>query len=380
MLRNFDLVVLDTSHLSRLAADSASRDAARRVSAQRFVPRLIEHGWLPLLSWHQVVELLQHGNDSLVDMRVRYLQGWPMAAWVTGDVPHVLPGSELDVFRAEVRAAYARPELDVLGVRDFALGELLSYGTGQEAVPDSLRDWRFLRPFLEEHQAHARKVAAISPWRATDIDSTRLANWVDKPLRDAESTDATLARVRSLLEEEIVTRGDRRIESPRDMAADFMSDVAANVRLVYSENSAVPLPIRMLLRAGLEPDDINPDATFRETMDLVMFRQRLKMASEAEKLPWQQVKAVVTPNRVPSAFIRESMRLHAHDQPERKGSDVNDFSLLCLAPYATETFVDKRTLESVRRSKRKVPRLGDLLGSVRKAADYHAITTACSTR
>lgn len=378
MLRNFDLVALDTSHLSRLASDWVSRDAVRRRSAERFIPRLLERGWLPLLSWHQLFELLQHGNDSLVDMRVRYLRGWPMTAWVTGDVPHVLPGSELDIFRAEVRAAYSRPELDVLGVRDIARSDLLSYGTGLEAVPDSLSYWRLFRPFLEEHQAHARKVAAISPWRATDIDSTRLADWVDKPVRATESIHATLAHVRCQLEMEIVTRGDKRIESPCDMAADFMSDVAANVQRAFSEDPSLSLPIRMLLCAGLEPSDINPDATFRETMDLAMFRQRLKMAAEAEKLPWQQVKAVVTPNRVPSAFIRESMRLHAHDQPERKGSDVNDFSLLCLAPYATETFVDKRTLESVRRSKQKVPRLAELLGSVRKAADYHAITTACS--
>ncbi|MPW19737.1 hypothetical protein GCT13_23270 [Paraburkholderia sp. CNPSo 3157] len=352
----------------------------RRRSAERFVPRLFERGWLPLLSWHQIAELMQHGNDGLVDMRLRYLRGWPMAAWVKGGVPNVIPGSELDVLRAEVRAAYTRPELDVLGVRDIARSDLLSYGTGLEAVPDSLSNWRILRLFLAEHQAHAQKVAVISPWRAIEIENTRIADWLDKPHRDNEATAATLVKVRAHLKKEIVERGDKRIASPAHMAADFMSDVAANVELAISEGLSEPLPVRILLRAGLEPDEINFAATFRETMAMVMFRQRLRMASDAENLPWEEVKEIVTPDRVPSAFTHECMRTYAHDQPERKGSDVNDLSLLCLAPYATETFVDKRTLESVRRAKQKVPRLAELLGSVRKAASYHDITAACPQR
>ncbi|MFL9983870.1 hypothetical protein [Paraburkholderia sediminicola] len=303
-----------------------------------------------------------------------------MAAWVTGGVPNVIPGSELDVLRAEVRAAYTRPELDVLGVRDIARSDLLSYGTGFEAMPDSLSDWRILRPFLAEHQAHAQKVAAISPWRAIEIDNTRIADWLDKPLRDTEAIDEMLAKVRTRLEKEIVERGDKRIASPGHMATEFIFDVAANLELAISEDSSVPLPVRILLQAGLEPDEINLDATLRETVAMVMFRQRLKMASDVENLPWEEVKEIVTPDRVPSAFTHECMRTYAHDQPERKGSDVNDLSLLCLAPYATETFVDKRTLESVRRAKQKVPRLAELLGSVRKAASYHDITAACPSR
>ena len=45
-------------------------------------------------------------------------------------------------------------------------------------------------------------------------------------------------------------------------------------------------------------------------------------------------------------MIEECMRAHAQDQPERKGSDLNDTHLLCLAPYADVTYVDKRTLET----------------------------------
>jgi hypothetical protein len=380
MLRNFDLVVLDTSHLSQLVFDWFSRDIERRLVAAEFVRNLVERGWLPLLSWHQISELLQHRDDSLVDARLSYLRGWPMAAWLTGDKPHVIPGSVFDVFRAEVRAAYAYPNLDLLGVRDAARGELLSYGAGSEAIPASLSDWRVLRPFLAEYQEDARKITVISPWRATDIDNTRLADLVGKPLRDAQSVDAALAHIRCLLEKEIAARGDKRIESPREMAAGFMSEVITHAQRAFPEDLAVMPLVGMLQSAGLEPDDIDLNATFREAMSLGMFRRRLKMASEEDALPWERVKEVVTADRIPSAFIQEAIRLHAQDQPERKGSDVNDLSLLCLAPYVTETFVDKRTLESVRRAKQKVPQLVELIGSVRKAATHHEILRVCVPR
>ncbi|NIE65911.1 hypothetical protein [Burkholderia sp. Ax-1719] len=299
-----------------------------------------------------------------------------MAAWVNGGQPNVIPGSVLNIFSAEVRVAFTKPDLDAIGVRDAARDSLLSYGRGVDAAPGVLSDWRHLRALIDEQQKHSQKVAAISPWRALEIDSTPLADWLDKPLRSAESIGARLSEVREYLEAEIRTRGDKRIESAADMADEFMSDVAANVEEALTDNAAIPLPLRILLKAGLEPDDIQPQTTFREAMQEVVFRRRLKLAAEVEQLPWPKVKEAVTRDRIPSAIISEALRTYGHDQPERKGSDVNDTSLLCLAPYADKMFVDKRTLESVRRAKQKVPILGELLGDVRKAASYRDITTA----
>lgn len=63
------------------------------------------------------------------------------------------------------------------------------------------------------------------------------------------------------------------------------------------------------------------------------------------------------------------MRRHAQDQPERKGSELNDTHLLCLAPYADRTFVDKRTLESARRARNKSPMFEGLTTGVARARD-----------
>ncbi|MGP8434951.1 hypothetical protein ACT2FY_24340 [Paraburkholderia fungorum] len=113
-----------------------------------------------------------------------------------------------------------------------------------------------------------------------------------------------------------------------------MSDIIAGVKLVTSQDSSVPFPIRMLLHAGLEPDEINLDATFRETMDLAEFRRRLKKASDAENLPWHEVKKIVTLARVPSAFIRECIRTFG--QEHLNGRAVRSITSLCFAYRPTQ--------------------------------------------
>jgi hypothetical protein len=109
-------------------------------------------------------------------------------------------------------------------------------------------------------------------------------------------------------------------------------------------------------------------------MDLLIFHQRLQIVAETNGLSFRNLKRTVTRNRLPVNVIAESMRANAHDQPERKGSELNDVNLLCLAPYADVTYVDKRTLESVRRAKGKNEIFAELIGHVSKAGSYDKIS------
>lgn len=61
------------------------------------------------------------------------------------------------------------------------------------------------------------------------------------------------------------------------------------------------------------------------------------------------------------------------DLPRREGGELNDTSLACLAVYADVTLVDKRTLEGVRRLRRKQPGLATLLGRIERAAEFDQI-------
>jgi len=177
------------------------------------------------------------------------------------------------------------------------------------------------------------------------------------------------------LVDEIAARGDKRISDPSVMAGAFISEVARNGHAIAA-GCDLPPAIQLLVNAGLDLNEIDPSATFAETMDLLIFHKRLRIVAEANGLPLQELKRTVTRSRLPVIVVEESMRAHAHDQPERKGSELNDIHLLCLAPYADVTYVDKRTLESVRRAREKDVVFAKLIGHVSKAASCDEISAA----
>lgn len=366
------LVVLDTAHLAGLISDAISNSRERRRSAQRFIADLLERRWLPLLSWHHLEELLQHRDEALVDARVRYLREFPRAAWVRPFDDRAGPGSILEVFRAEVAAAVAYPGARPAQVRDRARQHVIVIGAGDDAIPEHFRDWRLLRPALAAQQAKARRVAAISRWRAHDIDDKPIGAWFGQPARAPDDVSRRLIRMREALEAEISVRGDKRIADPRAMAEEFMREVADDGYAVAGGPQPAPA-VQLLVNAGLDPDDIDPSATFRQTMDLLMFHRRLRLVAESFELPWSELKRRALRNNLPSVRLEDAMRLYAQDQQERKGSELNDTHLLCLSPYADLTCVDKRTLESLRRARTKCPDLDQLLGKVARAPTYAAV-------
>jgi hypothetical protein len=131
----------------------------------------------------------------------------------------------LEVFGAEARAAFKEPDADACGVRKLAREGLLAVGPGTEAIPGNFRDWRVLRPALAVRQETARRVAAISRWRAADIDTTRIADWMNSAVRKPNDAARMFSRLRNHLAGEIATRGDKRITEPAAIATAFIADV-----------------------------------------------------------------------------------------------------------------------------------------------------------
>ena len=375
LIRPPRLVLLDTSHLTGLAADHSSADPTRRQAAQSFRSTLIAAGWLMLLSWHQLEELIQHRDDELVDRRLQFLRDMPMLAWVSPFDSNSGPGSVIDILATEASAAQSHPEVDVMGVRDLARAHLISFGPGDAAVHEGFRDWRLLREALQERQERTRRTAAISPWRAANIGNTLIGDWLKQPLRDPADATRILNRLRNDLADEITRRGDKRIADPEAMANEFFAEVIGDGSAVATSDNDSPA-LQFLLNFGLDLDDIDPAATFDETMDKVVFLRRLRVISEAYGLPLGELRRAVSQSRLPVTVIEYAIRRYGQDQPERKGSDLNDAHLLCLAPYADVTYVDKRTLESVRRARPKDPTFSRLVGKVEKAANYREIGAA----
>lgn len=362
-------VVLDTAHWAGLVADVTSNDREKRRAALVYIPNLIERGWLPLICWHHVEELLQHGDDQVVDNRLRYLRSQPLLAWIRPLDPEAGLGSVLDILRAEASAALRLPEADAIRVRDVVKKDLIAVGTGVDAIPEIFRDWRLLRDALSEHQQNNRRVAAIARWRATDIDNKPISELLGKTARNPNDAARVLDHLRKNLKNEIATRGDKRIPDAAAMATEFIDQVVRDNQAGSEDFEDDPV-IRILRSAGLQSEDIDLSATFGETMDFLTFQNRLRIATQGFNVPWSTLSRSVTQRQLPVIVIEEAMRRHAQDQKERKGSELNDTHLLCLAPYADMTYVDKRTLENLRRARSKISLLDQLLGGVARANDH----------
>ncbi|MBW8848702.1 MAG: hypothetical protein JF607_27550 [Burkholderiales bacterium] len=369
------LVVLDTSHIAGLAADWMSRESARQQEANSFVRRLMEHGWLPLLSWPQLEELIQHENDEVVDARLQFLWSWPLAACIRPSDPDAGPGKVLEILTAEALAAHANPNADALAVRDLVRRGLVAYGPGTAVIPSGFEFWRLFRQVLAEKQARARELMAIAPWKGFEaLDKQRMGHLMSQPSRSPQESLRVLNHLSASLAKEVKERGDKRIPDPKAVADEFFAGLMRTAQAAAA-GGAVPTAIGILQAEGVDIDDIHPDDTFGEVMDRHTFKKRLRIAIESRGLSFEPLRRTLTLDRLPVAVIQHSMRRYGHDQPERKGSDMNDVFLLCLAPYADLTFVDKRTLESVRRARSKVPVLEPLLGDVRKASGHCEISS-----
>lgn len=149
-------------------------------------------------------------------------------------------------------AAHAHSDADVLQICEFVRGDLFSVGSAIEAIPNTFRDWRFLRAVLTEQQKNARRIAALSRWRAANFDNTRIADWMDKPLRKDGEAIRILQHLRNNLAGEITTRGDKCIPDPVAIADAFFSEIAPD-RHTVAAGSDLPPAIQLLVDAGLDP-------------------------------------------------------------------------------------------------------------------------------
>jgi len=131
---------------------------------------------------------------------------------------------------------------------------------------------------------------------------------------------------------------------------------------------------------GLDRKEIYNSATMDEVTQKFVFQKWLESASEAVGEVWRdQTVLELKKTQIPSWVIQSTLDLVRQDLPENKGSDLNDRYLACLAPYADETFVDKRTWENTRRARHKSSDFTKLTRSIRKSIPYYQIIPNIAT-
>ena len=126
------------------------------------------------------------------------------------------------------------------------------------------------------------------------------------------------------------------------------------------------------MKQGVDEHEIRDDRTIAELSAHGTFRSQLMVVAEKTRLLFQRLKRVEMQS-LPSWRIADALRRHGQERTKKPGSDVHDQHLAALAAYTYILFVDKRTMDDLRRVRQKQPELAALFGEIRKASDFPAI-------
>jgi hypothetical protein len=339
-----------------------------RDKARRFPDRLLDQGYVLTLAFHHLEELLNHDREDVVEARLDYLLDLPFVAWLrSGRAPHG-PGAITDIMAAEA-VAQCEGASSLAAVRDHVRPAMFRYGAAREALGEP-ELWRQLRPLLRASARRARTIAAIAPMTFGNGQAP-LSELVAGRFRSPDDSRRMLSAMQAAMEEEIASKGDGRIQSPHEIAAEFFDDVA-DMR-PWDEEDVWTFIVRTSEARGVRREEIRLDMTNDQLGDLCVFRSQLAVIAEATGRPFEALRNAVTMELCPHWVLTKALYRSRQQGLRRPGSDVNDGYLAALAPYVDRLYVDKRRLENFRRATPKAPELRGLLGDVVRAAHYWEI-------
>lgn len=365
------LIALDSSHLGGLAAGMRSRDERRREAAIAFMNLFSASGGVILLCWHHFEELLRYRDEAAVAERIAFIRSLPVVAWIASAGTGNAPGAITDILTFEAIEAFKAPDIDTTAIRNRVAPSLFRYGTGREAIQPFVDHFGELQAAFWQSEERSRAIVAIAGSDYMDVGKTKVMDWRNGRWRSKEDAERRLASMGARLTEDIQKHGDKRIDDPAYVVAQFLEDV--RLRAEAAQTQGIQAREAVMLAEDVDWSDIEPETTLDEMGNLASFRRRLRLVNGKLGFSWADFKRRVGERRVPSGLVQWALRRYAQELPERKGSELIDRYLACLAPYADITYVDKRTHENINRARRNSPEFAAVIGRVEKASGYEEI-------
>ena len=360
-------VAFDTNQLGNWCRDRCASNADFRARARRFEEAILNQGIIPLLTWHHFEELLAIENQDTAAARITFLNDLPMVAWVVAADERTALGGVVDILAGELAAALAINAPDACTTCDHAARTMIQVGSGRDAMRPYVEIWGNLQPIFWQRARQTRAHVAIVDSTGFDISDKKVVDLLSGGIRSGENLAAHLRTMQTSLAKEITDRGDKRIRDPDAIANQFMLEVIEIA--TPSAADARELVLRGLALMDIELSDIAPDTTMSEINALSVFRKQARVAARSAGLNEADARHVPM-NTIPSWRISRALSTYKQDQAERKGSNLIDGHLATLAPYADITFVDKRTMETLRRAFARSNEMTKLVRDVRRTTNY----------
>jgi hypothetical protein len=360
------IIAPDSSHWAKWIDARHAADPERRRRAVDMHGRLLDHGLIPLLTWHHIEELLGVADDRTAANRIACLQTLPMIAWIRLAGDEVGLGSITQVLAAELIAA-SEGCATLIDIRDRAGELLLHFGSGAEAIGSESWVWEVIRPVLRSRKRKSDLIAALSPLRVFD-DRQTVGELSKRRRNEPAEMRAQLGKIYAAAAAQAMqaTGGDE--SASKQMAQSFVEEVleclpppGARVR---------ELLVSTLVAQGLDEEEIRDECPLAELNELALFRSHVRVVAAQTGRPFESLKRIPM-DIVPSHVITKALREHGQQRARRSGSDLTDAYLGALAAYCDVLYVDKRTAEDFQRARRKEPTLRTLiLARIAKGRDF----------
>lgn len=357
------LLVLDTSHFGQWVKDASSRRAEDRRRAADFKERLEGGGWICAFSHEHLAEIYAHADPDVRANRLAHLRSMPLLAYVkTIYGPEGGFGGIVEVLAREVEAALASGSAEPALIVEAARSDIFAFAPGAEILSHLDALGSVLIDLMQAQAVKARKIVALARANVEQPPDVTIDELLNRPIRTAEERRAFFERYGSKLLQEVVDRGDKRIQNPEMVADDFTKNVLEAVRQV--DASGEHPVVWLLRRMGLRETDIGRDTKLSDLLRISHHRRRALIATQGRGITPRDIVERVQADKLPSAIISDSMERFGQEPRRRKGSVMNDIYLLSLSPYVELTSVDKGTYENVGRASARSSAFRAIVGPV----------------
>ncbi|GLK85238.1 hypothetical protein GCM10017653_33080 [Ancylobacter defluvii] len=116
-------LALDSSHLGDWVRDYVSQRSEDRAAAAAFESWLERSGYVLLICFHHIEELLNHNDENTALSRLRFISRRKLIAWIKS--PDNSIGGIVTILAEEIRAAHEICGGNISEIRNIAKGQLI---------------------------------------------------------------------------------------------------------------------------------------------------------------------------------------------------------------------------------------------------------------
>lgn len=365
------IVALDSATLGEMSKDYWSQDGSSRDKVRSFIDQLKHFGIFITFTLTHVSELLRHGNEQVVQNRLRFLRSIPLIAWLRPYNRQWFPGGITDLLSRELHAIVYSSAQNWQEIITEVRLELWETGMGSEMFVEDCNLWSHIQKLCKNQHEREKYVVSVDRTDPGQVRNIKVRDISDMSIRPKKEIDSYVDWFALEMQKQLEYHGDRRFDCSYDASIDLANKTRQNIKDMDMMNGDIKQ--KLLEYQGIPKEFVTPGMTIAELGQLAVYAKRLKMISENLRPSIKLSMRDVPQNALPSYVLERNLASIQRKADRVSGSDFGDRLIAPLVFYTDGIEVDKRTYEFLNQVRRDDPKLAPLMGRFFRSSDYSQI-------